>query len=170
MIYLAMQLSSTYTHESVVYMILTVHTAHVCAGAGGAGRRVGGRSSTVHTCGPRLLLSRGSGAPILIAPVLRRSFIYCPHRWLWKALSRVYISFSFISCIWSDVWHTSALGHRRTARRLRARNIRSESFSQEKYNGHRQWYCLSAFREKMCYLLLSLCGNTQGVNKKSIII
>lgn len=129
--------------------------------------------STVHTCGPRLLLSRESGAPILIAPVLRRSFIYCPRRWLWKALSWVYISFNFISCIWSDMWHTSARGHRRVPRAADAHNIRSESFSQEKYNGRSRWYSLSAFREKMSKpscLPLSSCGNTQGVNKKSIII
>lgn len=55
-----------------VPILLTVYTAHVCAGAGD--------SSMVHTCGPRLLLSRRPGAPILIAPVLRRSFIYCSHR------------------------------------------------------------------------------------------
>lgn len=130
-------------------------------------------SVALHTCGPSLLLSRESAAPILIAPVLRRSFIYCPHRWLWKALSWVYISFSFISCIWSDVWHTSGRGQRPPARhKPHAIASRAQSFSQEKYNGlcDDTAYPRSVRKCAQCYLPLSSCGNTQGVNKKSIII
>lgn len=132
----------------------------------------------IHIRGSRLL-SRETGAPILIAPVLCRSFIYCPHRWLWKALSSMYISFSLISCIWSDMWHTSCMSETR-ARRGAARPVSTrpqplyeyimrfrKAFRKKNITDKRRCFVRKCRRQ---YLTMSFYGNTRDVNKKSIIV